>query len=356
MEKIDNQSMPLISIIVPIYNVEQYLRQCLDSLLQQTYSNIEIVCVNDGSTDQSGIILQYYRKKDSRVKVFNEVNQGVSQARNFGMAQASGEYIMFVDGDDWLHVDTCKVTLQTLQRTDADVVMFPYVRENIEKSVPKNIFEKEEICFEGTEVKKKLHRRFIGLLNEELGKPENADALCPVWGKLYRTEIIKKHKLQFIDLKKIGTYEDGMLNLFYFEYVKKAIYINKHFYHYRKSERQSITSGYNPLLYKQWSALFHIMKRYIEKKKLPEEYQIAYQNRIALSILGLGLNISASEKIFFQKIKMLRKILISEKYQEAYKKLEFKYFPIHWKVFYGFAKYRCATGVYFLLQVINKLR
>ena len=110
------------------------------------------------------------------------------------------------------------------------------------------------------------------------------------------------------------------------------------------------------MLYKQWSALFHIMKRYIEKKKLPEEYQIAYQNRIALSILGLGLNISASEKIFFQKIKMLRKILISEKYQEAYKKLEFKYFPIHWKVFYGFAKYRCATGVYFLLQVINKLR
>ena len=97
--------MSKISVIVPVYNVEQYLPQCLDSIINQTYKNLEIICVDDGSPDNSGKILDEYAKKDKRIKVIHQENQGVSVARNTGLDNATGKYIGFVDPDDWIEAD-----------------------------------------------------------------------------------------------------------------------------------------------------------------------------------------------------------------------------------------------------------
>lgn len=94
------EQTPMVSIIVPVYNVERYIRQCLDSLINQTYQNIEIICVNDGSADRSGEILNQYGKSDARISVFHVENAGVSSARNKALSYASGKYIMYVDSDD----------------------------------------------------------------------------------------------------------------------------------------------------------------------------------------------------------------------------------------------------------------
>ena len=94
--------MPKISVIVPIYNVEKYLAKCLDTILAQTFSDIEIICVNDGSTDNSRKILSEYAKKDSRIKIVDKKNGGLSSARNAGMKVAQGEFISFIDSDDWI--------------------------------------------------------------------------------------------------------------------------------------------------------------------------------------------------------------------------------------------------------------
>ena len=94
----------LFSIIIPVYNVEKYLRDCLDSVLAQTYPDWEAVCVNDGSTDGSSVILEEYSSKDSRFKVFNQANGGLSLARNTGLDEAKGDYILFLDSDDWLEM------------------------------------------------------------------------------------------------------------------------------------------------------------------------------------------------------------------------------------------------------------
>ena len=93
----------MVSIIVPVYNVEEYLRECVDSILNQTYSDVEVILVDDGSTDQSGNICDEYAKMDSRIKVIHKKNGGVSAARNTGIGEASGEYLMFVDSDDAIH-------------------------------------------------------------------------------------------------------------------------------------------------------------------------------------------------------------------------------------------------------------
>ena len=343
-----------ISIIVPVYNGEKYLEQCLESLINQTYTDIEIICINGNSTDKSLIILQEYAKKDGRIKVITKENEGVSLSRNVGISKAEGKYLLFVDADDWIEEDTCETAIQEAEESQADVVMWSYVREFPHSSQPKMIFEQARIEYEKTEIED-LHRRFIGLVDAELAKVENADALCPVWGKLYKKEIVDRDRISFPDIRSIGTYEDGLFNLYYFEHIKKAVYIQKHLYHYRKYNPDSITSKYKPDLLNQWLNLFALMENYIRARGLGQNYKKALFNRISLSILGQGLNLLERNDSPVKKIRQLSQILKHETYRQAYKNFELKYFPIHWKIFYGCAKYNAPVGVYILLLCIKHM-
>ena len=346
---------PLISILVPVYNVENYLAQCLNSLLNQTYDNLEIICVNDGSTDGSLQILKEFEEKDARIILIDKNNEGVSRARNTALRKASGDFLMFVDADDWVEKETCKSALDIQQRTEADVVLWPYISEHKQTSVSKKIFSEDEIIFEEDEVKERLHRRFVGLVNEELRYPEKADALSPVWGKLYRRELISDQGIEFVDLKEIGTYEDGLFNLEAFYHVKKAVYVQKFFYHYRRTNVSSETSGYKEKLPEQWGYLYQIMERYINEKELPVVYHEALKNRISLGILGLGLNLMGSPMKQRQKIAEIKGLLSRPVYRNAVRDLNLKYFPVHWKMFYGCAKWNCASGIFVLLFAIRKM-
>ena len=118
--------MVKISVIVPVYNVEPYLPQCLDSLIEQTFNDIEIICVNDGSTDGSLNVLNHYAAKDSRIKVIDKPNGGVSSARNRGLDAAQGEYISFVDGDDWLKQNAYEEIISAVDKRNVDMAVFGY--------------------------------------------------------------------------------------------------------------------------------------------------------------------------------------------------------------------------------------
>jgi len=123
--------MPKFSIIIPIYNVEQYLPKCLDSLVNQTYADIEIICVNDGSPDNSLQILKKYASKDERIKIINQENQGVSIARNVGINNATGDYILFVDADDWIETNTCNILNKNIEKNNLDLIIFnAYIAKN----------------------------------------------------------------------------------------------------------------------------------------------------------------------------------------------------------------------------------
>lgn len=116
--------LPLISVIIPVYNVERYLRKCLDSVTNQTYKNIEIICVNDGSTDSSPAILEEYAAKDSRIVIHNQPNGGLSAARNSGLRIARGEWITGLDSDDWIEPDTCEYFYKNLPEGDTKLAVF----------------------------------------------------------------------------------------------------------------------------------------------------------------------------------------------------------------------------------------
>lgn len=341
--------MDKISIIIPCYNVEKYLPKCLDSIVNQTYKNLEIICINDGSTDNSLKILDGYKEKDDRIIVINQKNRGLSETRNAGIKKASGKYIMFVDSDDWIDLDTCERAILKAIKYKCDLVLWSYVREFGRINKPKMILGNENTVFNSNECKE-LHRRLFGLRGEELLNPENADSLVTAWGKLYKADLIKN--VEFVSTKEIGT-EDALFNCYAMDGISTAYYIAEPFYHYRK-DNNSLTSAYNEKLFVKWNNLFDIMKCYIHKNNLDKEYSEALNNRICLSIIGLGLNIvNADKKI--NKVKKIKKIISSPRYRQAYKQLTLRYFPLHWKVFFVFAKYNCSIGVYLMLLAIKKL-
>ncbi len=175
--------MTSISIIVPVYNVEKYLEQCIESIINQTYQDIEIICVNDGSIDSSGEILKKYQRKDKRIVIINKNNGGLSSARNEGIKVASGEYLIFVDSDDWIETDSCEKLMN-------------YIRSNKDVQV---IFYNFRFCTN------KITKDFSYPLNKELRNKVKFEKVINsvlllnynAWNKIFKTEFIKDNNIFF---------------------------------------------------------------------------------------------------------------------------------------------------------------
>lgn len=343
-----------ISIIVPVYNAERYLQCCINSLITQTFKNIEIIIINDGSTDNSANICNYFAQKDERIKVIHQMNLGLSSARNNGISVAKGKYILFVDADDWLEANSLEIIYNSAEKSGADLVMFSYLREYKLNTLKKNI-DLNEGFYDADLTRKYLLRRIIGLTNDELKNPENIDSLSTASCKLYKRQCIKD--LRFIDTQIIGT-EDLFFNILAVNQIRSALFINKPFYHYRKYSENSLTNKYKPDLYIKWNNLFNMIKNFIEINNLGNDFITAFNNRISLSIIGLGLNeiSTLNKKNMFEKIKYLNCILRQPLFCNAYKNLEIKFFKIHWMIFFLCCKLRFGFGLYLLLKLINFFR
>lgn len=347
-----------VSIVVPIYNVEKYLNRCLDSLINQSFKDIEIIALNNGSTDNSLNILKEYAEKDKRIRVIDNDNLGVSEARNIGIREAKGKYIVFVDSDDWIDIDMIEVLYKSIDTNDCDLVMCTYVREFGDHSKEKVFNLPEENLYVDDEVKDKLLRKLIGPLGKELANPEYLDALGTVWSKMYKTSILIDKDLRFVDLNEIGSGEDTLFNIFVFNEVSKVILLNKPMYHYWRGNSNSITSRYIPNFVEKRRNYFNYMKDFIKENELGNEYEIALNNRICTSVLGMGLlECSKSNNVsFFNKIKNIKGILQEDYIESAYRNFELKNFSIHWRVFYFFNKYKLSIPSFLMLNAIEILR
>ena len=164
--------MPKVSVVVPVYNVERYLRQCVDSLLRQTLDDIEIILINDGSTDKSGCICDEYALKDKRIRVIHKTNEGLSVARNDGIDISTAPYIMFVDSDDWVEPEFCEIPYNIAMKSKAEIVLFLY---NAVKNHDKKI-----------SIKAHLHE---GLLRQEEAFFFNVNVTPAAWIGLYQKDL-----------------------------------------------------------------------------------------------------------------------------------------------------------------------
>lgn len=340
----------MISIIIPVYNADQYLTMCLNSILRQTYKNIEVICINDGSQDNSGSILADYSRKDSRLKVITQENKGIASARNRGLQEAYGKWIMFIDSDDWIDPSACERAMSLTIELKADVILWPYIREFVNgKSYPRFLADSDKL-FEPKDIQS-LHRQIFGPIGKELHDPTLLHSWGTVWGKLYSRSIISETK--FVDTKIVGSAEDVLFNIEVFSKVKRAFYINEAMYHYRKSKK-SFTGGHNKNLNERWENLYTMMSNIILINSLPSDFNKALNNRIALGLIGLGLNECKSTRSSTDKINVIKQIITQKRYRLAVQNLPLKYLPLHWRFFFWAAKNGKANIIYILLLIMNK--
>lgn len=210
-----------ITVIVPVYNVENYLRKCLDSIITQTYKNIEIVVVNDGSTDASGEICKEFSEMDHRILYIEQENAGLSAARNTGLNNMSGNYVTFVDSDDWIELDYVETLYKEITEYQADIAVGNYYSFN----------ESEGMFYfhiSGDSYYEKVYDNVSIFENLYETQEMRSFALISAWGKLYKARLFEQ--LRF-DMGKLG--EDGYLNQKVYLLSEKVIYLNKSLYAYR---------------------------------------------------------------------------------------------------------------------------
>ena len=213
-----------VSIIVPVYMGAQWLPRCIDSIVGQTNKNLEIILVDDGSPDNSGDICEKYATNDSRIKVVHKDNGGLSDARNAGINEANGNYIMFVDEDDYIHPQMVDIMLQTMLHTEADIVVcdFQAVPDNKEVDYQNIVPREQRICFEGQEIMNQLYYRNL--------------LTVVAWNKMYKKSVFLQHRY----IK--GRVHDDESAIHYFLHdCQKIVYINQKLYYYVQREG-SITS------------------------------------------------------------------------------------------------------------------
>lgn len=226
LKKDNNIDFKAFSIIVPVYNVEQYLKQCLDSIVKQTFEEFEVICINDGSTDNSFNILKEYARKDNHFKLISQENQGQGIARNKGIDIATGKYLLFVEPDDWIEANTLELIYKRAEKCQANVLQFDYDIYNNSKKTHKykNFYQIAKRKF-GYNLKKYDYYNwqiFKKNMFREIG--------FAVWNKAYLTSYIKKNNIRFAP-SKIG--EDHIFTIKALLSASKIYYLNKNLYNYR---------------------------------------------------------------------------------------------------------------------------
>ena len=225
MTKRDKEIL-LISVIVPVYNCEKYIRRCVNSILNQTYTDIELLLVNDGSTDKSGSICDDFAKKSDRTIVFHTSNLGVSSARNTGLNNCTGKFVFFVDADDYIEPDAIQALVEGYAQSNSEIIIGGF----------------NKVINDGKKVSQVEHFAGNTLLKTEglvdytikyLRNPRKKQLLMSCWAKLFNVSIIKKFDIAFNTELKIA--EDVAFNFSYLKYVSTAYFISKVVYNHQKS-------------------------------------------------------------------------------------------------------------------------
>lgn len=218
---------PKISVIVPVYNVEKYIRRCIESILAQTYTNFEVLLVDDGSTDKSGLICDEFSKVDDRIQVFHKENGGVSSARNYGLNKAKGEWISFIDGDDWIGSFYFEVFQQKITKNslDLDIVSFDYYLDSYERM---------------SSYKKEVHSCNKKIMIEKLLINEAGGYL---WNKIIKLDLFVTNRIIFPE--NIYIWEDLVVSVNLYLAARHVGYIAEAYYHYNKCNSGSAMSNFS---------------------------------------------------------------------------------------------------------------
>lgn len=321
-----------LSILVPIYNVEQYLPDCLDSLCAQTLKNIEIICINDGSTDASGAILDEYAKNNANIKVINKKNSGYGDSMNRGLEAATGEYIGIVESDDYIDANGFEKLYELAKKTDADIVKANYYYHSNDKDEIHEVVKNQ-----------KLNKAITisddySILIEEPG----------IWSAIYRRDFLNDNKIRFRTTPGASYQDTG----FFFKTAcaaKKIVYTKNAYLHYRTDNANSSVKSLEKVNY--------VVEEYADIEKYLEKCDISDEVKYAIQAAKFGAfhwNLQRLPKDLAQEFI----VTIKNDFTKADKAglLQKKYFPTkYWLALQLILKSSTKTSAN-ILQIRKKLR
>lgn len=345
--------MDKISIVVPVYNVGEFLGQCIESLCGQTYSNIEIILVNDGSTDNSLAVMQHYAEMDKRIKIIDQINAGANAARNAGLSVATGEWICFVDGDDWVDLQM-GMELSKYFRNDLDIIFYSF-RSVYPHKTTAYIYEESDYEITGDEFRELQVATLNRLGKYKFGvKRLETVSVCD---KLYRTKFLKQNRLQFDE--SLPKLQDLCFNLMVYDYAKKGYVVNKPFYNYR-IHQMSVSKRYQADIVQKFEVIHIFLDKFMSEHS-GNDMQRAYYERIATHLrtcVVLNFCNADNTKSYRQRKRDFLQTRGMDIFQNAMDKVDLCQFPARERILSMFIKWRWFWGcdiLYKLNEVYEKL-
>ena len=337
----------MISVVVPIYNVEKYLERCIQSIVTQTYRNLEIILVDDGSSDRCPLICDEWAERDDRVKVIHKENAGLGFARNTGIENAHGEYICFFDSDDYVENNVIEQCYIAAKRENADMVCFG--NDNVAANgevLRKRIPTPPQSLFVGNEIRERLIPRLIAY---DASTGENWNLSMSACFELISMNVIEKAKWRFVSEREIIS-EDFYSIFELYQHINRVFFLPKVFYHYTVNLR-SLSRSYRSDRYRR------IKHFAISMRDLSEKMKCNVEEEIATMYLGLLMGalrqIVASDETFGKKMCLLREILNDDYLQKSLNSNDFSGDNLPKRLLYWTMRRKWAGLCYFLAAARN---
>lgn len=328
-----------VSIIIPVYNTkEEYLEECFKSINNQTYKNVEVIVVDDGSKEETATYLDKYTKNNN-YKIFHKKNEGVSVARNFGIEKATGDWLMFVDSDDFLNEESIEILINNSKSMDI-------VIGGVKRTTINNTMELESCVLKNEETKELIKSIF----QAKSAKRPYVDGL---WGKLYRKEFWIKNNLKLEKELKYG--EDATLNIEAYIKATKICFFSKVVYYWRTND-ESVTAKYNAKLMDEQEKVLNIMKNKFPEitGKIYKKEFISYISRAVKNIVeNIYLSAETTKK---EKRELLNKLISKPIYKDCINSNLYNEVPIKRKVILILLKFKMFWAIEILFKIYRKYK
>lgn len=339
----------LVSIIVPVYNVEKYLNVCIESIVNQTYTNLEIILVDDGSKDKSGQLCEKWKSADQRIQVIHKENAGLGFARNSGLDIATGDYVMYIDSDDYISKNMVQKLLDTAEITGSDTVFCGLVRVMEDgRMIPMPAYY-ENKSFKGNEIIDDVLLEMVG------SKPEcsnDANLFMSVWHAIYSRKIIEKYSIRFPS-ERIVMCEDIMYHIDYLRRASCVTYIKDPLYYYRVNPK-SLSQVYDESRFKRQKELSIEIKSSLSKFVNAEKIDLHENRRFLGGVRSQILAIAGSKEN--DKVKKCKAIVKDDYLRTVLKDYPYNKNPLKHRIFNILIKNQCVYGLLILASTINFIR
>lgn len=339
--------MPKISIIIPVYNVEKYITRCMDSIINQTFKDLEIILVDDGSLDNCPQICDDYACQDDRIVVIHQENKGLGLARNAGLDIATGKYVTFVDSDDYIALDAMERIWNRLEDSCADMCVFSYVNKADSGDENRKIIPVGETVFEGRSI---LSVLLLGMVGAEPSYYRDTYIGMSVWKCGYLREVLEKNRIRFIS-ERVYISEDIMFQIQALKYMRRAVTMTDPLYYYcENASSDSLTKKYSEDKFRRYKKL------YLKELELLNDLRLGEDgfNRAARMFLG-NVRVCVKQICFNSSLSnndkklLIREICNDDEFQKIIKKYPWNKNPIKQRIIIMLLKYKCVQLILWIV-------